>query len=190
MSEADAWAGMSAGAQLAQLRSLPVREMADLVTNYDWSQHPEPVLGWAMAQKGIDLRVAVCVFFNGAPERFNYMPKGHVPDPLRGTARVLDNICLRINSGFYLTQPGSKPSSDRALRRWLEYQAADRREGRRGRWILDEAILTPMLNDELSAPPEQTAWRHARPSFWRALLAPLIGLGVDRDILKYKEPRG
>jgi hypothetical protein len=61
---------------------------------------------------------------------------------------------------------------------------------RRGRWILDEAILGPMLNDELCAPPEQSAWRNERPSLWRALLAPVIGLGVDRDILKYKEPRG
>jgi len=190
MSEPEAWAEMSAEAQLAHLRGVSPEQVADIVTGYDWSQHPERVLGWAMAQKGIDLSVAICVFFNGAPERFNYMPKRHVPDPLRGAARVLDNICLRINSGFYLVHPGGLPPCTDALRRWLGYQEADRREGRRGRWILDEGILAPMLNDALSAPPDQTTWRHARPSVWRALLAPVIGLGVDRDILKYKEPRG
>ncbi|GAW35029.1 hypothetical protein RA2_02087 [Roseovarius sp. A-2] len=186
----DDWAEMSAEAQVAHLRGLGPGDLSRAVVAYDWTLHPERVLGWAMAQKGLDLGSAVCAFFNGGPERFNYMPKPHVPDQLRPVTRVLDNICLRINSGFYLVQPACKPKCYSTVTRWLDYQAEDRNELRRGRWILDEAILGPMLNDELCAPPEQTAWRNERPSLWRALLAPVIGLGVDRDILKYKEPRG
>jgi len=186
----DGWTEMSAEAQLAHLRGLDPADLSKAVRVYDWRLHPERVLGWAMAQKEVDLGSAVCVFFNGGPERFNYMPKAHVPQPLRPVTRVLDNICLRINSGFYLVQPGHKPECHAMVTRWLEYQAADRGEARCGRWILDEEILAPMLNDELRARPEQGARQQGRPSLWRALLAPVIGLGVDRDILKYRDPNG
>ena len=140
-----------------------------------------------MAQRGIDLCTALSVFFNGDPGRFNYMPKPHVPEPYRGVARVLDNICLRVNSGFYLIYPGKLPCCQHRLSKWLSYQQADRDEGRRGRWMLDERILEPMLQDDLRLPRDQAPVNKPRPSLWRDLLSPLIGLGVDRDVLKYKD---
>ena len=132
--------------QLSLVRKASQDDMRVLARHYDWSSHPEPVLGWMMAQKSMDLSSALVVFFNGDPERFNYLGKRDVPQEYRGAARVLDNICLRVNSGFYRLRPGQKLQSRARLEKWLEYQQADRDEGRRGRWILDEAIIDGALN--------------------------------------------
>jgi hypothetical protein len=111
-----------------------------------------------------------------------------VPAQYRGVARVLDNICLRVNSGFYLIYPGETPRHQARLSTWLGYQQADRAEERRGRWMLDERVLAPMLQDDLRLPRDLATAGKPRPSLWRDLLSPIIGLGVDRDILKYKDP--
>jgi hypothetical protein len=109
------------------------QELCLLARSYDWRLYPEDVLGWIMAQKCIDLQSALTAFLNGGPERFNYMPKRDVPEHHRASARVLDNICLRVNSGFYLINPGQTLGEEARLFRWLKYQEADRTEGRRGR---------------------------------------------------------
>ena len=163
----------------------PERRKAALCA-YDWAHYPEPVLGWAMAQRGVELATALRVFFNGGPERFNYIPKREVSEAYRGATRVLDNICLRINSGFYLVYPGREPACGKELHRWLTYQQADRDEDRRGRWILDEEILEPMLHDALRAAPGAETKKHKKTSLLRDLLSPVVGLGVDRDVLKYR----
>ena len=181
------WSAIPVAEQIEYLRGLAPEPFHQALIEYDWALAPEPVLGWAMAQRGIDLCTALSVFFNGDPGRFNYMPKPHVPEPYRGVARVLDNICLRVNSGFYLIYPGKLPCCQHRLSKWLSYQQADRDEGRRGRWMLDERILEPMLQDDLRLPRDQAPVNKPRPSLWRDLLSPLIGLGVDRDVLKYKD---
>ncbi|VVT30712.1 MULTISPECIES: hypothetical protein [unclassified Roseovarius] len=181
------WSASPVAEQIEYLRGLAPESFHQALIDYDWALAPEPVLGWAMAQRGIDLCTALSVFFNGDPGRFNYMPKPHVPEPYRGVARVLDNICLRVNSGFYLIYPGKLPCCQHRLSKWLSYQQADRDEGRRGRWMLDERILEPMLQDDLRLPRDQAPLNKPRPSLWRDLLSPLIGLGVDRDVLKYKD---
>ncbi|SFN36788.1 hypothetical protein SAMN04487859_101189 [Roseovarius lutimaris] len=184
------WSDTSEVAHLAQVRALSPDDLRAMIRTYDWSHYPEAVLGWAMAQKGIDLCSAMVAFFNGEPERFNYMPKHHVPEAYRGAARVLDNICLRINSGFYLIYPGEDTECRDTLMKWLEYQNSDRKEGRRGRWILDERILEPMLKDALRLDRASEADRYQKPSLWRDLLSPILSLGVDRRLLKHKPPRG
>ena len=103
------------------------------------------VEGFAALEHGPDLGTALTVFFNGGPERFNYMAKHEVPSAHRGAARVLDNICLRVNSGFYRVRPGRKVARRARIERWLAYQHADREEGSRGRWILDEAVVEAAL---------------------------------------------
>lgn len=183
------WSTSSAAQQIDHMRSLPREALRDALSVYDWSQHPESALGWAMAQRDIDLGTALVVFFNGEPARFNYMPKTHVPGDYRGVARVLDNICLRVNSGFYLVYPGQGQSCHATLSKWLIYQEADRAEGRRGRWILDERILEPMLGDVLRLPKGTAAEKRPHPSLWRELLSPIVALGVDRNLLKHKGPR-
>jgi hypothetical protein len=182
------WSASPVAQQIAHLRGLSPEAFREVIAGYDWALDPEPVLGWAMAQRGIDLCTALAVFFNGDPGRFNYMPKAHVPAQYRGVARVLDNICLRVNSGFYLIYPGETPRQQARLSKWLGYQKADRAEGRRGRWMLDERVLAPMLQDDLRLPRDLATAGKPRPSLWRDLLSPIIGLGVDRDILKYKDP--
>ncbi len=183
------WSATTEVDHLTQARALSPDDLRAMVKTYDWAHYPDVVLGWAMAQKGIDLCSAMSAFFNGEPERFNYMPKGHVPETHRGAARVLDNICLRINSGFYLVYPGYAPKCRDKLIKWLDYQNTDRAEGRRGRWILDERTLEPMLKDALRIDRSAEADLYQKPSLWRDLLSPILSLGVDRRLLKHKPPR-
>lgn len=181
------WSTTSAEEHLAHLRSLLPEARKAALCSYDWGHHPEIVLGWAVAQKGVELGTALKVFFNGAPERFNYMPKRQVPEACRGAVRVLDNICLRINSGYYLVFPDRNQTSRKEVLAWLDHQRADSAEGRCGRWVLDEGILEPMLTDALrpaSSPGSEPARKR---SLLRDLLSPVISLGVDRDVLKYRD---
>jgi hypothetical protein len=170
------WSRGSAEAHLAMARRGTENQVRALARRYDWSMYPETVLGWIMAQKFIDLGTALTAFLNGEPERFNYLPKRDVPDTYRGAARVLDNICLRVNSGFYLASAEHDVSGHGRIARWLEYQAADREEGRRGRWILDEEIVAVLTDDRLraEAPPERPA-EAAREGRLRRLFTPLWG---------------
>ena len=180
------WKNSTVEAQLATARAADTAQLRQLARDYDWSGHPEAVLGWVMAQKAIDLCSALTAFLNGDPERFNYIPKRDVPDRFRGAARVLDNICLRLNSGFYLTQPGQTVSHQKRLKNWLAYQEEDRSEGRRGRWILDERILDVLNDDPLKLHPNAAAApRKTQHGLWRDILSPVAELGVSREYLKY-----
>jgi hypothetical protein len=181
------WSTTSAEAHLAHLRSLTPQARRAALCGYDWGHHPEIVLGWALAQKGVELGTALQVFFNGEPERFNYMPKQQVPEPYRGAARVLDTICQRINSGYYLVFPDRNQTCRKEVMTWLAYQRADSAEGRCGRWVLDEAILEPMLTDALRPASSQGSRITQKRSLLRDLLSPVISLGVDRDILRYRD---
>jgi hypothetical protein len=79
--------------------------------------------------------------------------------------------------------------SGSALETWLGYQRSDAEEGRRGRWTFDERVLIPALDPSWCSAPDSIRPRTTAVSVWRALLAPLRGLYVDRDILKYKPGR-
>lgn len=135
------WRIGTAESHVAVMRNADRRDLAALAHSYDWSAHPETVLGWVMAQKCIDLGMAIGVFFDGGPERFNYLPKRAVPRCYGPGARALDNICLRINSGFYLPCVEGDSVDFVRLSNWLAAQRADRAEGACGRWVLDEAIV-------------------------------------------------
>lgn len=155
------WSSAPESEQLAMAQKGNQKQLRALARKYDWALYPEAVLGWIMAQKGIDLTTALAVFLNGEPERFNYLPKRDVPKNYRGAARVLDNIALRVNCGFYLPQPGQLLRRRARLVRWLEYQVADQAEGRQGRWVFDPAILDMVLsNQPLPAPVA----KHPEPS--------------------------
>lgn len=136
----------------ARISGTDTRPSATALAATDWSERPCAGLGRAMARRDVDLATALDVFFRGGPERFNYLPKPHVPADYRPVARHLDNICLRINSGFYLPAAGVRPECRDALGRWLAYQRADRDEGRCGRWVLDEAVLAPLIEPSRRGP--------------------------------------
>ncbi|WP_317057680.1 hypothetical protein [Roseovarius rhodophyticola] len=161
-------------------------ELRALAMAYDWRAHPEVVLSWIMAQKCIDLGSAITAFLNGEPERFNYMPKRDVPDRWKSTARLLDNICLRVNSGFYLAWPDRDVLDRRRLDRWLIAQAKDREDNRQGRFVLDEAIIASLTKNELRLDREhETAVYAESQSLLRDLLSPVMELGVSRRMLRY-----
>lgn len=145
--------------------------LADALTLVDWSGGACEGLGRAMARRDVDLATALCVFFGGAPERFNYLPKSHVPKGYRPILRHLDNICLRINSGFYMPVPRVHLACRGDLDHWLDYQRADRIEGRCGRWVLDEALLGPLFDLPQHQPPQQSDPEQASPKPARGLRA-------------------
>lgn len=170
------WTGGTAEEHLAMVRTGSDHQVRALARSYDWDMFPEKVLGWIMAQKCIDLNTALTAFMNGDPERFNYMPKRHVPEEYRGAARVLDNICLRVNSGFYLAYPDLDLGSRTRIATWLAFQKADRHEGRSGRWILDETILENLLQHSSRPDDIQKPAPAQRKNFLRDILSPVFGL--------------
>lgn len=183
------WSSGSRDEHLAVARTGTDAQLRDLARRYDWSMYPETVLGWIMAQKCIDLGTALTVFLNGGPERFNYLPKREVPESYRGTALVLDNICLRVNSGFYLVWPDRDVADRKRVEAWLATQARDRDAGRRGRWILDERIVETLLRNELRLDPAQeTAIYSPDRNLLRDLFTPVMELGVSRRVLRFLPP--
>jgi hypothetical protein len=165
-------------------------QLRELARHYDWSMYPEAVMGWVMAQACVDLGSALTAFFNGDPERFNYIPKRQVTEDYQAVAVLLDNIVRRVNSGFYLVDPGRDVASRKTLAKWLSYQEADRLEGRQGRYVLDEKILSTLLEDTLRLDRvTETAMYHSNPSLWRDLFSPVMDLGVSRRILRFKSGR-
>lgn len=176
--------------QLAWLRQSTADEARRFAREHDWSGDPRLVLGWIMAQKFMDMGTALTVFFNGMPHRFNYMPKRDIPLELCGAAQVLDTICLRLNSGFYLVWPDQDVEDRARILNWIDAQAEDRLEGRQGRYILDERIVATLLEDELRLDPKaETAVYHESRSLLRDLFSPVLELGVSRRMLRFHPPQ-
>ncbi|SLN10818.1 hypothetical protein ROA7450_00038 [Roseovarius albus] len=138
------WAESSPDEQLEMLRKASPRQLRSLARRYDWKTYPETVLSWIMSQRCIDLGTAVTVFFNGEPERFNYIPKRDLPKGFHRTVRVLDNILLRMNSGYYRSQVTKPLPIDDRLDWWMDNQAQDARERRRGRWEIEKSVLVQL----------------------------------------------
>ena len=176
------WSDGSEEAHLGVVRRGTPDQLRDLARRYDWSWYPEQVLGWIMAQKCIDLSTALEVFLNGEPERFNYMPKRDVPDDYRGAARLLDNICLRLNSGFYLVDPKAEFNRTKRINTWVGYQKIDREESHSGRWVLDETIIAPLFNGALQMEREAALDKEAQPSLLMDILSPVIDLATKKVI--------
>lgn len=162
--------------EIAVFPHLSGAALAGALDALDWSEAPGAGLGRLMARRDLDLATALGVFFRGAPERFNYLPKPHVPEAYRPVARHLDNICLRINSGFYLPQPDARVACRGPLDRWLGYQRADRQEGRCGRWVLNETMLAPLSDPGWYRAPQALRPKPEAGGLLRAILAPLRDL--------------
>ncbi|MEO0371635.1 MAG: hypothetical protein AAF231_09295 [Pseudomonadota bacterium] len=157
-----AWSNQTKEEQLQMARRASREDLRLMARAFDWSTDHEAVLSWMMANKAMDLASAITVFFNGDPARFNYISKRAVPTQYRGATKLLDNICLRINSGFYRTSNAVRVDNRHLLNNWLAFQEADRSEGRRGRWILDEAIIESAFAPSAPA-PELAAVEELRP---------------------------
>lgn len=180
------WSKGTAEEQMELAQTGSENELRKLASRYDWTAFPDPVLSWIMAHKFIDLGTAVTAFLNGGPERFNYIAKRDVPERWRKAVRVLDNICLRVNSGFYLAWPDRDVLDRPRLNRWLDAQAKDRLDGQQGRFVLDESIIMTLLRNDLSLDPKrETAVYAENKSLLRDLFSPVIELGVSRRMLRY-----
>jgi hypothetical protein len=161
------WAVGAVHEQIDIIRRCSEDQLRQIARSCDWAPETETVLGWIMAQRCIDLSTALQVFMNAGPERLNYVAKRHVETADLGRARLLDNICLRINCGFYLPLPGSSAGCRARVAQWVSYQTAGRHEGREGRWSLDEKILQSLLEESgrmvplesLPPQPQKAGWR-------------------------------
>lgn len=172
------WAGASEFEQRRQIRKAGPEELNAVMRFYDWSLYPQSVIGWAAAQKEIELGAALAAFFNGDPMRFNYVPKRDVSEAYGDTVRLLDTIFQRINAGFYLPHPLFCAEKLVMLERWMAYQREDARARKQGRWVFDADMLEPVLGPqvigfdlELRAPEGD----EARGFSVRKLLKPLVG---------------
>lgn len=145
------WAEGTTEEHLEIMRAAAPCDLTRLAAQYDWGAYPEPVLGWVMAQKSIDLGTAIAVFLGGGPERFNYFHKREVPVEYQASARLLDNICLRVNCGFYLVHPAGAQVDLRRLRNWMWVQKDDRANGQSGRWVLDEGLLQVLFERDAAS---------------------------------------
>lgn len=173
---------------LAQVQKLSAEELRDFVANYDWDLYPEQVLGWALAQKSLDLASVLSAFLKGDPQRFNYLPKRDVSEEFQGEAHLLDMICMRVNSGFYLVFPGSKLIAPQRMFRWLNGQQSDRQRGVQGRYVLDDKIVGELLDKDLHLDanhPAAVAKDRSNTSLLKDLISPILELGVSREDLKY-----
>ena len=181
------WANGCAETHLRAFRTAPARDLPGLALSYDWAAHPEPALGWVMSQKSIDLGTAVTLFFEGGPQRFNYMQKRDVPQAFHAMARLLDNMCLRMNCGFYLARPGGTRVEGAHLESWMAAQNRDRLQGACGRWVLDEGIIASLdlvVGPVRTAPPLTATPRRApHAPAWRKLLARLTPPRPPEEIL-------
>lgn len=182
------WTKGTSEAHLAAAQRLSTEELRKLVARYDWSMHPEAVLGWALAQKNIDLGAVLSCFFKGDPQRFNYIPKYDLFEDMRPMARLLDLICLRVNSGFYLVWPDSKLTSPDQLAAWISMQKEDREKGIQGRFVLDEMIVKSVLEGGVRSSLGRQALlgqADSKTSLLRDIFSPILELGVSREDLKY-----
>jgi len=139
------WAVGAVNQQLEMARKCSEDQLREIACTCDWVPEAETVLGWIMAQRCIDLCTALRVFMNAGPERLNYVSKRNVENMDLGRVRLLDNICLRINCGFYLPLPGTSTGCRERVAEWVSYQTAGRHQGIQGRWLLDENILQSLL---------------------------------------------
>jgi len=189
------WPTQDRDARMAMVRRASEAELRRMARGCDWADQSDSLLGWVMAQKGIDLGSALTAFFNGDPGRFNYLPKRDVPVEHRGAARLLDTICLRVNSGFYLPSPGQPPADCARLRAWLAFQRSDRDEGRRGRWVLDEAVVRRATEGTRAPADEPERIAALRPALLGAAplagaLGELLETGLGRRLMTLMPRRG
>ena len=169
------WSIGTIAEQLETLRGCSVEELRKIAIACDWRPAQEMVLGWIMAQRCIDLTTALQVFMNAEPEKLNYVSKRNLSNRHLGTARLLDNICLRINCGFYLPLRGTSSASQAQVNEWVSLQTAARHEGREARWELDEKILRDLLKDDMQVALPEKNTRHARPGVLRNLFSVPVG---------------
>lgn len=147
--------------------------IAEAAIAFDWDSGDMRLLGRMMSKVGLDLATAVQVFLNGRPHDFNYLDPEDVP--LKDSVRVsmLDALHGRISCGFYLPDPqvGLAPVRHEA-QTWINAQIRDRAEGRKGRWVFDEAKFAAISDDgprTLVLTPEHDN----RPTLLRVLMEPL-----------------
>ena len=167
------WSTLAPDRQIAILKQMKPEALCAFVRRIDPSVAEVSVIRWVVAQKTIDLGTALTIFFGLEPRRLNLIPRNAVKDERRDLCALLDVICQRINCGFYLPVSSRQMDNPEFVSAWLLRQKSDIKVGRRGRWILDAAIVAPMAS-EIRLKGRRKKTPDARPSIFQSFFTPLF----------------
>jgi len=140
------WVAMPSDRQIAILKKLKPDMLCTFVRKIDPLKTDVSVLRWIAARQELDLGTALTLFFNFEPSRLNLLTRDNYPRDLREYCAVMDVLCQRINCGFYIPIASRKMDDPSVITDWLRRQDEDQGLGRRGRWILNAKLLSPMID--------------------------------------------
>jgi hypothetical protein len=139
------WMAMPSERQIAILKKLKPEMLCTFVRKIDPLKTDASVLRWIAARQEVDLGTALTLFFNFEPARLNLLARDNYPRELRDYCAVMDVLCQRINCGFYIPIESRRMDDPSLVCDWLRRQDEDQDLGRRGRWILNGKLLSPMI---------------------------------------------
>lgn len=166
------WTEMPVDRQIVVLKKLKPEMLCTFVRRINPLKTDVSVLRWIAARQEIDLGTALTLFFNFEPARFNLLPRDNYPRDLREYCAVLDVLCQRINCGFYIPIAARRMEDPSLVSQWLRKQEDDEGLGRRGRWVLNAHILTPMV--EAKSRMGFAGRNGPRPGLIQGLFTPLF----------------
>lgn len=166
------WTNLAPERQISVLKKLKPDMLCSFVRRLDPNELDISILRWVAARQELDLGTALTLFFAFTPRRYNLMPRDALSDDMRARCSVIDVLCQRINCGFYVPIASRRMENPALVADWIKRQSEDIEAGRRGRWVFDPAILSPMLVTKAS---NRRAGRTApRPGLIQGLFSPLI----------------
>lgn len=166
------WTNLAPERQISMLKKLKPDMLCSFVRRLDPNELNVSVLRWVAARQELDLGTALTLFFAFTPRRYNLMPRDALSDDMRARCAVIDVLCQRINCGFYVPIASRRMENPALVADWIKRQSEDIEAGRRGRWVFDPAILSPMLVSK--ANPQRSARTGPRPGLIQGLFTPLF----------------
>lgn len=166
------WTTLAPERQISMLKKLKPDMLCSFVRRLDPTELDISVLRWVAARQELDLGTALTLFFAFSPRRYNLLPRNGFPDEIRAHCSVLDVLCQRINCGFYVPIAARRMDNPALVADWIKRQSEDIEAGRRGRWVFDQTILSPMLVNKPAA--QRTGRTAPRPGLIQGLFTPLF----------------
>lgn len=166
------WTTLAPERQISMLKKLKPDMLCSFVRRLDPADLDISVLRWVAARQELDLGTALTLFFAFEPRRYNLLPRNAFPEELRAQCSVIDVLCQRINCGFYVPIASRRMQNPALVAEWVRRQSEDIEAGRRGRWVFDPAILSPMMATQDA--PKRSGRTPARPGLIQGLFSPLF----------------
>ncbi|WP_148234678.1 hypothetical protein [Pseudooceanicola batsensis] len=163
---------MAPDRQISMLKKLKPEMLCSFIRRIEPMKTDVAVLRWIAARQELDLGTALTLFFAFDPGRLNLLPRNAYPKDLQDRCSVIDVLCQRINCGFYIPIAARKIEDQAQVRDWLCRQEQDVEIGRRGRWVLNDKIVAPLIAERRE---RVTGGRVGpRPGFIQGIFSPLF----------------